>query len=101
MDYGNAIVKRLERNGAGEVTEVGVQLNLKGDVSKTKKKITWLAAMTDLVPLTLVELDHVVAVAKIEEGMDVLDHINPDSWKQRSALGDQNMRLVKKGDLMQ
>ena len=39
--------------------------------------------------------------ALIVEGMDPLDHINPGSWKETTALGDQNMRLLKQGDLLQ
>jgi len=101
MEWGNAFVKRISKNGAGEVEEVAVELNLAGDFKKTKKKVTWLTAMKDLVPVELVELEHVVAVKKIEDGMDVLDHINPDSWITKYCFGDQNMRLVKKGDILQ
>merc|ERR1719305_2124294 len=101
MDWGNAFVRRIEKNADGEVTEIGVELNLSGNVKKTKKKVTWLSALNDLVPLVLIHLDHVITVPKIEEGIDPLDHINPSSWNESVAWGDQNMRLVKKGELLQ
>jgi len=101
MGWGNAIVRKLDKAKNGDVTEVGVELNLNGDFRKTKKKVTWLAALNDLVPLTLVDMEHLITCPKILEGMDCLDHINPDSWKETHALGDQNMRLIKKGDIIQ
>jgi len=101
MDWGNAFVKKVTRDASGKTTAVSVELNLKGDFKKTKKKVTWLAALNDLVPLKLVELKHLLSVPKIEEGMDPLDLVTPDSWVETDALGDQNLRLVKEGEIIQ
>jgi len=101
MGWGNAIVKRMVKDADGDVVEMGVELNLEGDFKKTKKKVTWLAALNDLVPVTLVDLKHLINVPKLMEGMDALDHVTPDSWVETSAFGDQNLRLLKKGELIQ
>merc|ERR1711907_589865 len=85
MDWGNAFVRRMVRDGDGDVVEIGVELNISGDYRKTKKKVTWLAALNDLIPISLVELQHLITVPKLEDGMDALNYINPDSWKEKSA----------------
>ena len=101
MDWGNCFVRRMDKGASGKVEEIGVELNLSGDFKATKKKVTWLAALTDLVPLTLVELDHVISKKKLDMADDVFKLINPDSWTETTAMGDQNLRNVKKGDILQ
>ena len=54
-------------------------LHLDGDVKKTKLKLTWLADISDLVPLRLVEFDHLISKKKLEEGDDIADFVTPVS----------------------
>ena len=44
MDWGNAIVRKVQKDAAtGKVVAIEGELNLQGDFKKTKKKLTWLA----------------------------------------------------------
>ena len=52
-------------------------LHLDGDVKKTKLKLTWLADISDLVPLCLVDFDHLITKKKLEEGDDIADFVTP------------------------
>lgn len=76
-------------------------LHLSGDVKKTKYKLTWLAASDELVPLTLVEFDHLITKKKVEEDDDFMALVNENSRSTSSALGDANMRTLQRGDILQ
>ena len=54
-------------------------LHLDGDVKRTKLKLTWLADISDLVPLRLVDFDHLITKKKLEEGDDIADFVTPVS----------------------
>jgi hypothetical protein len=51
MDLGNAIVEEIKME-SGVITELVGELRLEGSVKTTKLKITWLADVEELVPLT-------------------------------------------------
>ena len=79
MDWGNAIGRTKSIDAAGTVTEIGVDLHLEGDVKKTKKKITELAAPKDNHPLptvSLVDFDYLLRVVLETPGMHMW---SPDS----------------------
>ena len=65
MDWGNAIISKVKKDENGLVMGLKGQLHLEGSVKSTKLKITWLPETTELVPLTLVELDHLIIKKKV------------------------------------
>ena len=106
MDWGNAVITALQRDGSGCVTALEGRLNLGGDVKKTKLKAHWLADAqapeAALTPLVLRELDHLITKKKVEDGDDVAALFDEASDSRRSAWGDSSMRaLLKKGDVLQ
>ncbi|CAL9003118.1 unnamed protein product [Prunus brigantina] len=100
MDWGNAIVKGIEKDQDGNLKLTGV-LNLEGSVKTTKLKLTWLPQTDELVKLCLMEFDYLITKKKVEEGEDFLDVLNPCTEKETAALGDSNMRNLKQGDILQ
>ncbi|CAM6096286.1 unnamed protein product [Calypogeia fissa] len=101
MDWGNAIVKNVEKDKDGRVLGLGGVLNLAGSVRTTKLKLTWLPESSELVPLSLVDLDHLITKKKLEEGEDFLSVLNPKTRWEVAAVGDSNMRNLKKGEIIQ
>lgn len=101
MDWGNAIVKNILRDEDGRVTELKGVLHLEGSVKTTKLKLTWLPDTTELVNLSLVDFDYLITKKKLEEGEDFLDVLNPCTRKETAALGDSNMRNLKRGEILQ
>ncbi|KAL6146417.1 hypothetical protein ACLB2K_057096 [Fragaria x ananassa] len=100
MDWGNAIVKKIDKDQDGNLALTGV-LHLEGSVKTTKLKLTWLPQIDELVKLSLMEFDYLITKKKLEEGEDFLDVINPCTEKETDALGDTNMRNLKRGDVLQ
>lgn len=49
------------------------QTNLRGSVSSTKWKLTWLADSAELVPLLLVDFDHLINKKKLEDDDEIED----------------------------
>lgn len=104
MDWGNAIVRSKQTDAAGKITSIEMQLHLEGDFRKTKKKITWLAAATEISPLietTLLDYDYLITKKKLEENDDVKDFVTPVSEFREEALADANVKDLKKGDIIQ
>lgn len=101
MDWGNAIVKEIQKDQVGNVTHLSGILHLEGSVKTTKLKLTWLPESDELVKLSLVDFDYLITKKKLEEDENFVDVVNPCTRKETSALGDSNMRNLKRGDVLQ
>ena len=102
MDWGNCIFKSVKKDADGNVTEIEADLNLAGDFKKTKRKLTWLAAIPDaLVPVKLLEYDHLITKPSLSEGDNFESYVNPTTVHETLCLGDPNLRLLQKGDSIQ
>ncbi len=55
------------------------ELHMEGNVKTTRWKLTWLPSIPDLVPLQLVDFDHLITKKKPEEGDAIADLVNPRS----------------------
>ncbi|XP_073142314.1 glutamate--tRNA ligase, cytoplasmic [Henckelia pumila] len=100
-DWGNAIVKEIKKDQNGIITQLMGVLNLKGNVKTTKLKLTWLPDSNELIRLTLVDFDHLITKKKLEEDEDFVDWVNPCTRKETRALGESDMRNLKRGDIIQ
>ncbi|OAY80237.1 Glutamate--tRNA ligase, cytoplasmic [Ananas comosus] len=100
MDWGNAIIKEIKKEN-GKIIQLIGELNLEGSVKTTKLKLTWLPDSEELVRLSLVEFDYLIRKKKLEEGEDFLDNLNPCTRRETAALGDSNMRNLKRGEIVQ
>lgn len=101
MDWGNAIVEALQRDEKGTVIGLVGCLHLEGSVKSTKLKLTWLPDFSELVNLSLIELDYLITKKKLEEDDDFVSVLNPVTQWEIQALGDPNMRNLKRGEIIQ
>lgn len=101
MDWGNAIVQVVHRSAEGAVESIDASLHLSGDVKRTKWKLTWLADSSELVPLILVDFDHLINKKKIEEDDDFVSLVNEETRFETAAQGDANMRSLQRRDIIQ
>ena len=104
MDWGNAIVHKIERGADGIIHGIEMQLHLEGDFKKTEKKITWLAATADapgLIPATLIDFDYLITKKKIEENEDWETFITPQTEFRTEALIDSNLAPLEAGTIVQ
>lgn len=58
------------------------KLHLEGSVKTTKWKLHWLPNISELVPLRLVDFDHLITKKKLEEGDAIEDNVNKKSVRQ-------------------
>jgi len=102
MDWGNCIFKKVKKNDSGNVIEIDADLHLEGDFKKTKRKLTWLAAIPNaLVPVKLVEYDHLITKPSLAEGDNFENFVNPNTIHETICLGDPNLRMLQKGESIQ
>eukprot|EP00803_Ostreobium_quekettii_P001629 evm.model.scf_402.2 EVM.evm.TU.scf_402.2 scf_402:7076-15125(+) len=101
MDWGNCIIRAIEQDSDGTVKGLEGELHLEGDFKKTKLKLTWLPVTEELLPLTLVEFDYLISKKKLEEGDDFESVVKSNTRTDKAALGDPNMKMLSKGDVLQ
>lgn len=101
MDWGNAIIQHVEKDKNGTIIHLSGVLHLEGSVKTTKLKLTWLPNISELVNLSLVELDHLITKKKLEETDNFLEVLNPCTRWESLAIGDANMRNLKRGEILQ
>ena len=106
MQLGNAIVESIQTAADSSTpTKIQMRFNPSGDVKKTDKKLTWIdnhpSAITDAVPIRLVELDTLISVAKVEEDMEFGRIVREQSWFETELVGEMALRGVRKGEHVQ
>ncbi|KAI5072108.1 hypothetical protein GOP47_0012214 [Adiantum capillus-veneris] len=103
MDWGNAVVETVERDGSGNVVGLEGRLHLEGSVKTSKLKLTWLPDFAELVNLALIDLDHLITKKKLDKKDvdDLISFLNPTTRWEIQALGDANMRNLKRGEIIQ
>ena len=100
MNWGNAFVRNIQ--GADPVSSVSVELNLKGDVKTTEKKLTWLATKGQtLIPGEAWEFDFLLSKDKLEEDDNLEDFLNPVTEKVEDIWCAETMSHLKKDDIIQ
>lgn len=96
MDWGNVIITKKNADGSMEA-----KLHLEGDFKKTKHKLTWLADTEDVVPVDLVDFDHLISKDKLEEDESFEDFLTPETEFHTDAVADLNVKDMKVGDIIQ
>ncbi|KAI4594744.1 hypothetical protein KJ359_007547 [Pestalotiopsis sp. 9143b] len=100
MQWGNAFVRDIT---AGEpIPSITCELNLKGDVRSTDKKVTWLSTKgQELVNAELWEFDYLITKDKLEEEDDLEKFLNPTTATMEEAFCDEGVKNLKKDDIIQ
>ncbi|KAF1993491.1 glutamyl-tRNA synthetase [Amniculicola lignicola CBS 123094] len=109
MNWGNAIVRKISHSinplasphGLKTVTGLELELHLQGDVKKTSKKVTWLSTDQNLIPVELVEFDHLITKDKLEPEDTLEDFLNPKTELRTKTLADCNVAELKEDDIIQ
>lgn len=109
MNWGNAIVRKISHSinplsspsGLKTVTGMELELHLQGDVKKTSKKVTWLSADQELVPVQLHEFDYLITKDKLDEGDELENFLNPKTRVITDAVADCNVAELKEDDIIQ
>lgn len=96
MDWGNIVITKKNVDGS-----MVAKLHLEGDFRKTKHKLTWLADTKDVVPVDLVDYDHLINKDKLEEDESFEDFLTPQTEFHTEAIADLNVKDMKVGDIIQ
>ena len=101
----------LLRWGVVRITKVVVDANStiqlqgdfvpNGDFKVAKRKVSWLADVTDNTPVTLMEFDNLISKDKIEEDENFEDFINPNTLAATDAIGDAGLKTLAENDVIQ
>jgi glutamyl-tRNA synthetase len=102
MNWGNAIVRDRTTEDNGCVSHITFELHLKGDFKKTKKKLTWLAAIDkNMVHVDLYEFDLLISKDKLEKDDKLEDVLTPVTEFKTPAYADYNVTELSAGAIVQ
>ncbi|CAG8900344.1 unnamed protein product [Penicillium egyptiacum] len=102
MNWGNAIVRKVTTNENGIITDLELELHMAGDVKKTEKKVTWLATEgQNLVPVELVDFDHLLTKDSLQEDDVLEDYLNKHTEFREVGMADCNVADLKESDIIQ
>ncbi|KAI0123302.1 tRNA synthetases class I, catalytic domain-containing protein [Xylariales sp. AK1849] len=100
MQWGNAFVRAIA--SGDPITSITCELNLKGDVRGTDKKVTWLSTQgQELVKAELWEFDYLITKDKLEEEDELEKFLNPTTATMEEAWCDEGVRNLKEDDIIQ
>ncbi|KAI1372831.1 glutamyl-tRNA synthetase [Hypoxylon crocopeplum] len=100
MQWGNAIVRAVA--SGDPITSLTCELNLKGDVRSTDKKVTWLSTQGQkLIDAELWEFDYLITKDKLEEDDDLEQFLTPVTATMEEAFCDEGVSKLKKDDIIQ
>ncbi|XP_076277629.1 glutamyl-prolyl-tRNA synthetase isoform X2 [Lasioglossum baleicum] len=110
INWGNILITKLERNGAF-VQKVLARLNLENKDYKNTLKITWLSTPSDnndnnidktiLIPCYAVYFDHIISKPVLAKDDDYKDFIAKNTRVEVHMIGEQELKRVKKGEIIQ
>ncbi|EGC35109.1 hypothetical protein DICPUDRAFT_98001 [Dictyostelium purpureum] len=102
MNWGNAIVRTVERNDKGQVVSMQGELHLEGDFKKTEKKLSWLSNDTaDKVTVVLQDYDYLITKPKLEDDDNLDDFTNKNTKFELEVIADENVLSLKQNDKIQ
>lgn len=91
--------------GVVKITKVGDALEgtfvPDGDFKQAKRKLSWLANVSDSCPVVLTEFDNLITKEKLEEEDKFEDFINPNTLAMTDAKGDAGLKSLVKDDIIQ
>ncbi|KAI0835238.1 glutamyl-tRNA synthetase [Hypoxylon sp. FL0890] len=100
MQWGNAVVRAVA--SGDPITSITCELNLKGDVRSTDKKVTWLSTQGQkLIDAELWDFDYLITKDKLEEEDDLEKFLNPKTATMEEAFCDEGVAKLKKDDIIQ
>jgi bifunctional glutamyl/prolyl-tRNA synthetase len=104
MDWGNVKINKIHTHADGRVREIDAELNLENKDYKKTVKVTWLANTPSNAPFTPVKcyhFDHIIAKAVLDKDEDFKQYCEHQTEFVFDVLGDNEMRNIKKGDIIQ
>jgi len=101
LRWGNFIIDEISRSEAGRVLGMKGRFNADATNFSKTKKATWLAATSGCVTCRLVEFDHLIAKAKLENDEAFQDFLNPVTLAETTAICDPLVKTLPAGTVIQ
>lgn len=101
LKWGNATITKVDK-----VNDITTTIYAKQDLEdkdfKKTKKFHWISNVDKYnTKLVLKEYDHIVTVEKMKDDMKIEDVANKNSEFETMAIGEIELRTLKKGDIVQ
>jgi glutamyl-tRNA synthetase len=98
----------LMRWGVVKINKVDAESNVlegeylpDGNFKSAERKLSWLADVTNNIPIVLMEFDNLISKDKIEEDENFEDFINPNTLASTEVVGDAGLKMLHEHDIIQ
>jgi glutamyl/glutaminyl-tRNA synthetase len=72
-----------------------------GDFKAAKRKLSWMASVSNNTPVVLTEFDNLVTKEKLEEDDKFEDFVNPDTLEMTEVIGDAGLKTLQEHEVIQ
>ena len=72
-----------------------------GDIKASKRKLSWLSAVKENTKTLVFEFDNLISKEKLEEDDDFKDFINPNTMAETEVIGDAELKMLQKNEIIQ
>ena len=102
INWGNLLIKKIHKDG-GKVVSVDAETNLDNTDYKKTLKVTWLvdSDKAPFTPTVCVSFDHLINKGVLGKDEDFKTFIGHETRFETAMLGDDELKLLKKGDIIQ
>jgi len=103
INWGNIKIVKVVKDADGNVTSIDAVPNLEDKDYKKTLKITWLAnaAKAALTPVSAFAFDHIISKPVLGKEEDFKQYIGQNTRTKVDMVGDEDLKKVKKGDIIQ
>ncbi|XP_078001176.1 bifunctional glutamate/proline--tRNA ligase-like [Glandiceps talaboti] len=103
INWGNVVIKKINKDGAGKVTSLEADLNLENTDYKKTTKVTWLAehSQGQFTPTVCVNFEHIISKPVLDKEDDFKKYIDHQTRFETEMAGDPELVNLKKGDVIQ
>lgn len=72
-----------------------------GDFKAAKRKLSWIAKVSNNTPVVLTEFDNLITKEKLEEDDKFEDFINPNTVASTDVIGDAGLKTLVEHEVIQ
>ncbi|XP_066583726.1 bifunctional glutamate/proline--tRNA ligase isoform X2 [Prorops nasuta] len=102
INWGNLLIMKIDKNNSS-IVKVKAKLNLEDKNYKNTAKITWLSSKPEhlVTACYAVYFKHIINKPVLGKDDNFKDYIEEDTRKEVKLIGEQELKSVKKGEIIQ
>ncbi|KAK6638550.1 hypothetical protein RUM43_006817 [Polyplax serrata] len=101
INWGNLKIKKINRDSKGVISSIDAETNLEDTDFKKTLKLTWLIESPNSTPVEVLFYNHIITKPVLGKDDDFKKFVNHNSKKLVEYIGDEDLKALRVGDILQ